>query len=212
MYIASQFEEQETAALHDLIAANPFGTLVTLGGGGIEANHFPFVLDRTAGEFGTLRTHVARANPVWRGLDAGAEALAIFQGANAYVSPSWYPSKHVHGKAVPTWNYVAVHAYGTMRAVDNPAWLRSFLAQLTEQHEAGRWHPWRIDDAPADFIDQLLTAIVGIEIPLSRLAGKWKVSQNRSESDRQGVAAGLRSVGGEQALAMADAVSRQRKP
>lgn len=212
MYIPSQFEVQETAVLQELIAANPFGTLVTLRQNSVEANHFPFLLDRTAGEFGTLRTHVARANPVWRDLAEGAEALSIFQGANSYISPSWYPSKHVHGKAVPTWNYMAVHAYGTMRVVEDTAWLRNFLAHLTEQHEQDRWHPWRLDDAPAGYIDKLLEAIIGIEIPITRLAGKWKVSQNRTESDRQGVAAGLRNIGNDRSLVMADAILQKLPP
>jgi transcriptional regulator len=210
MYVPSHFEEKSTDVLHGLIQSQPFGTLVTVGDGGIEANHLPFELDSAAGEFGTLRAHVARANPVWKEFSRDVDALVIFEGANAYVSPSWYAAKQEHGKVVPTWNYMTVHAYGLMRIVDDPVWLKSLIGRLTDRHEAGRFAPWKLADAPQDYIDKMLEAIVGIEIPVARLLGKWKVSQNRSGADRAGVAEGLRAEGGEDASAMADAVVSSR--
>lgn len=206
MYVPSQFEEKRLDILHRLISDHSFGTLVTLGADGIHANHLPFELDPGAGEFGTLRAHVARANPVWKDISDDVEALAIFEGPSAYISPSWYQSKQEHGKVVPTYNYIVVHAYGKIRSVDDPAWLRGALERLTAQHEAGRSVPWKLDDAPQDYIDKILPAIVGIEMKISRLMGKWKVSQNRSRADREGVVAGLRDTGTEKSNAMADAV------
>jgi transcriptional regulator len=207
VYVPSQFEERRLDVLHKLIADNPFGTLVTMNAGGINADHLPFVLDPAAGACGTLRAHVARANPLWRDSSFDVEALAIFEGANAYVSPSWYPSKQEDGKVVPTWNYMVVHAYGPLRVIDDPAWLRALLERLTDRHESGLAAPWRVADAPPDYIDKLLNAIVGIEIPITRLVGKWKISQNRSAADRAGVAAGLNAHGGADEIAMAEAVS-----
>jgi transcriptional regulator len=210
MYVQSQFEEKRTEVMHQLIDSHSFGTLVTLGADGINANHMPFMLDHNAGEFGMLRAHVARNNPVWRDFSRDIETLAIFEGASAYVSPSWYPSKQEHGKVVPTYNYMVVHAYGTMRVIDDPAWMKAFLHRLTDSHEANRPVPWKVDDAPQDFIDKLVDTLIGIEIPIARLLGKWKVSQNRSDADRAGVAAGLRAKGGEDASVIADAVVSSR--
>jgi len=203
MYLPKHFEETRVEVLHGLVRAHPLGALVTLGADGLEANHIPFEIDSDPAPFGTLRGHVARANPVWRELSRGADALAIFQGAATYVSPSWYPTKQEGGKVVPTWNYAVVHAYGPLRAVDDPAWLRAFVERLTNRHESGRTAPWHVTDAPADYVDKMVTAIVGIELPVTRLLGKWKTSQNRPARDRAGVVAGLEQDGGDAARAMA---------
>jgi transcriptional regulator len=193
MYLPAAFAETRLEVLHDLIARHPFGTLVTLGTDGLDANHVPFELEPGAdGSFGTLRAHVARANPVWKTISRDVEALVIFQGRHAYISPTWYTeTKPASGKVVPTWNYCVVHAYGRVEIIDDPSWLRSQIERLVERHEAGQDLPWRISDAPADYIEKLLGAIVGIEIPITRLAGKWKLSQNRSAGDRAGVVAAL---------------------
>ena len=203
MYLPKHFEETRIEVLHALVRAHPLGALVTLGAGGLEANHIPFEIDSDPAPFGTLRGHVARANPVWRELSRGADALAIFQGAATYVSPSWYPTKQEGGKVVPTWNYAVVHAYGPLRAVDDPAWLRAFVERLTNRHESGRTAPWHVTDAPADYVGKMVTAIVGIELPVARFVGKWKASQNRTAQDRAGVVAGLEQDGGDAARAMA---------
>jgi transcriptional regulator len=201
MYLPKHFEENRVDVLHGLIRAHPLGALVTTGANGLEANHVPFEIDPDPAPFGTLRGHVARANPVWR--DDAGDALVIFQGPELYVSPSWYPSKREGGKVVPTWNYAVVHAYGTLRAIDDAAWLRAFVERLTDRHEAARPDRWRITDAPADYVDQMVRAIVGIELPIARLVGKWKVSQNRPTRDRAGVVAGLEAQGTDVAGAMA---------
>jgi len=170
--------------------------LVTLNGAGLQANSVPFILDADpAGGPGLLRAHVARANPLWRETRGDVEALVVFQGPQAYISPGWYASKAEHGKVVPTWNYVMVQARGTLRAVDDADWLRAFVTRLTTKHEAVQAQPWAVTDAPADYIDTMLRAIVGIEIPLTALTGKWKVSQNRPAADRAGVVAGLNAMG-----------------
>lgn len=207
MYLPAHFEEDRTEVLHQLIRDHPFGMLVTLGQGGLNANHIPFELDPAAGPFGTLRAHVARANPVWRDFNAELDVLAVLQGAQSYISPSWYPGKQENGKVVPTWNYIVVHAYGPMRVVEDPGWLRGLVHRLTERHEAGKAQPWKVADAPAEYIEKMLSAIVGIEIPITKLTGKWKLSQNRSEADRDGVRHGLRGMDNSDAAAMASAMS-----
>lgn len=203
MYIPSHFEESRIDILYDLIRTHPLATLVTMSAGGINANHIPLHLSVEPGGKNILRGHVARANPIWSDLVGNVEALAIFHGPNTYISPSWYPAKQEHGKAVPTWNYTAVHAYGTLRIIDNPAWLRSQLEMLTAQHEAAFDTPWRIDDAPPEFIDRMLGAIVGIEIAITKLSGKWKVSQNQPAANREGVIQGLQGNGSDHAIDMA---------
>ncbi|HJU70425.1 MAG TPA: FMN-binding negative transcriptional regulator [Paucimonas sp.] len=208
MYIPPHFEEKRIEVLHQLMHAHAFGTLVSLGSDGLDANHLPFELDPHAGPFGTLRAHVARGNPVWRDHSEGLDTLAIFQGAHAYITPSWYATKRESGKVVPTYNYLAVHAYGPMRVIDDPVWLRGLINRLTDRHEAGRPDPWRVADAPDEYIDAMVGAIVGIEIPIVRLIGKWKISQNRSDVDRAGVVAGLRDTGDVLSVAMADAIRR----
>lgn len=209
MYVPSQFEETRSDVMHQLMHAHPLGTLVTLGPGGLNANHVPFEIDPESGSFGTLFAHVARANPVWRDSDPDLESLAIFQGAQAYISPSWYATKKENERVVPTYNYMVVHAYGRIRAIDDPAWLRALLERLTDRHEAGSAQPWKVSDAPADFIEKLLPSIVGIEMQITRMIGKWKVSQNQPQANRAGVEQGLRAKGSEQAIAMADAVARR---
>jgi transcriptional regulator len=203
MYIPSQFSETRVEVLHELIRAHPFGVVVTLTDAGLEANHVPFVLEPSPQPLGTLRGHVARANPLWREFQPEIEALAIFQGPHAYVSPGWYPTKQETGKVVPTWNYAVVHARGPLRVVEDAGWLRDQIEALTDQQESVREEPWQVADAPADFIDRMMGAIVGIEIPVNSLVGKWKVSQNRPAKDREGVIDGLTEAGTDEAFAMA---------
>lgn len=191
MYVPSSNAEHRPEVLHDFIEAHSLGALVTASREGLFGTHLPFVLDRTRGPHGTLEGHVARANGHHRHEPTTAESLVIFAGPDAYVTPSWYATKAEHGKVVPTWNYVAVHAYGTLRFIEDPAWLHRHLTQLTDRHEAGREHPWAIGDAPADYVAQLQRAIVGVEIAVTRLEGKWKMSQNRPAADIDGVVRGL---------------------
>jgi transcriptional regulator len=195
MYRPAFFREDRIDVLHGLIRTHPFAQLVTADGQGLQANPLPMLIDPEASPNGTLRGHLARGNDQVAALREAGQALVIFQGPHAYISPSWYPSKAEHGKVVPTWNYVAVHAWGRPSVIDDRAWLRRLVGDLTEIHERGRPNPWSVDDAPQDFVAVQLKAIVGIEIPLDRIEGKWKVSQNRSEPDRRGVVEGLRTDG-----------------
>jgi transcriptional regulator len=206
MYQPPHHREDRLDVQHALIRAHPFGTLVTLGSGGIVANSIPFILE-PGDPCGVLKGHVARANTQWHDFDAAVEALVIFHGAETYITPSWYETKRETGKVVPTWNYVMVHAWGTMRATDDRDWLAAQIAELTRQREVGRAEPWAVTDAPAPFIESQLKGIVGIEIPISRIEGKWKVSQNRPEADREGVVAGLNAAGDADSLAMAALVA-----
>lgn len=208
MYVPKHFEEARTEVLHELIRRRPLGVLVANTPDGLDANHVPFEIDASRGAHGVLRCHVARANPVWRRLSSQIDVLVVFQGDESYVSPAWYPTKQEHGKVVPTWNYVAVHAYGKPQVTHDAAWLRALVESLTNTHERGRAEPWRVSDAPVDYIDKLLAAIVGIEIPIDRLVGKWKVSQNRSVEDRRGVAVGLNESGVAADAGMAQAIER----
>ncbi|HEU0202552.1 MAG TPA: FMN-binding negative transcriptional regulator [Burkholderiaceae bacterium] len=208
MYVPAHFEQTDVALLHDLIRAFPLGAWVVSNDGELLVNHIPFLIDPTRGAHGTLVGHVARANPVWQTLSATANAVVIFQGAQGYVSPSWYPSKHAHGKAVPTWNYAVVHAHGTPRAIEERDWLLDLVTRLTATQEARQAVPWKVTDAPADYIERQLASIVGIEMPISKLVGKWKVSQNRPPADRLGVVAGLMARGDETSNAMAALVQK----
>lgn len=185
MYLPNHFREDRQLVLHELMRAHNFAALVTTGPGGLTANHLPLLLDAGAGPHGTLRGHLARANPQCAA--GGGEALVIFQGPHHYISPSWYPSKEEHGRVVPTWNYAVVHAYGKLTTFDDPARLRGVVEQLTEVHEASVGGTWKVADAPEGFIDGMLAGITGVEIVIDRLEGKWKMSQNRPESDREGV-------------------------
>jgi transcriptional regulator len=211
MYLPKHFEETRVQVLHDLIGTHPLGALVVMTPAGLDANHIPFEVDPEPAPFGTLRGHIARANPLWRDFSRDVEALVIFQGPGIYVSPSWYPTKQETAKVVPTWNYAVVHAYGPLRFIDDRDWLRAFVSKLTNHHEAQRGgEPWKVTDAPADYIEKQLGAIIGLEIPITRLVGKWKVSQNRPAQDRAGVVEGLLREGGPSAAAMADLVRQSR--
>jgi transcriptional regulator len=192
MYTLSPFEETRLDVLHALIARHPLATVVTHGAAGLSADHIPFEIAPATPDapFGILRAHVARANPLWR---QSGDVLAVFQGADGYISPSLYEDKPLTGKVVPTWNYAVVHAHGPLRAIEDPAWILALLERLTAQHEAQLAVPWAVADAPPAFIDKLLTVLVGIEIPVTRMEGKWKMSQNRSANDQRtiGAATGL---------------------
>ena len=208
MYVPKHFEETRAETLHELIRSYPLGALVASTPDGLEASHIPFEIDPEVGPHGLLRCHVARANPVWRVLEPDREVLVLFQGAQSYVSPSAYAAKQEHGKVVPTWNYAVVHAYGRPSVTHDAQWLRKMVEDLTTRHEAGRVDPWKVSDAPADYVDKLLQAIVGIEIPITRLLGKWKVSQNRSTADRQGVMGALAASTASPEREMADLIGR----
>jgi transcriptional regulator len=194
MYQPPHFRDDTRVAQHALIRTHPLGLLITNGAAGLVANPVPFQLDET-GAYGTLRAHLARANPQWQALADAEECLSVFQGPQGYVTPGWYASKREHGRVVPTWNYATVHAWGRPRVIEDADWLRRQIADLTALREAPRVAPWTVDDAPAPFVAAQLRAIVGIEIPITRIAGKWKMSQNRPEADRAGVIAGMRAEG-----------------
>jgi transcriptional regulator len=197
MYLPTHFEEKNPELLDAFIREYPLGLLITQNASGeMSANSIPFLLDADpAGGPGILRAHVARANPLWRDARSDTESLVAFQGPQAYISPSYYASKAEHHKVVPTWNYVMVQGRGRMRAIDDAQWVHALVTRLTERHETPRKAPWAVTDAPADFIATMVRAIVGIEIVLTSLTGKWKVGQNRSTADRQGVARGLADAG-----------------
>jgi transcriptional regulator len=183
MYVPPHFSEPLPEALFDLIEKNPFGVLVTNGKSGLDANHIPFLLNRTDGSQGVLHCHVARANPVWQDIARGEEVLAVFRAAESYVSPNWYPSKHELHKQVPTWNYIVAHAHGRVTIRDDERYIRSVVARLTRIHEASEPHPWKMSDSSRDFIDTMVKAVVGIEIEITRLVGKAKLSQNKEVRD-----------------------------
>ncbi|WP_335944962.1 FMN-binding negative transcriptional regulator [Pseudomonas sp. G166] len=191
MYNPKAFAVEDLPQLQQMMGDCRLAVLITHGEHGLQASHLPLLLDTQQGPNGSLYGHMARANPQWRDLEAGAEALVIFAGADAYVSPSFYPGKAEHGKVVPTWNYQAVHAYGTAEVFSDPERLRNLVGALTDRHESGRALPWSIDDAPAEYIDSMLRAIVGFALPIQRLEGKRKLSQNRSLVDAAGVRNGL---------------------
>ncbi len=195
MYLPSYSREDNLQVQHDLMRAYPLATLVSSGVSGLMANSVPFLIYPEEGEFGVLRTHVARANPHWQELQTVTECMVLFQGADDYIRPSWYASKQEHGKVVPTWNFVAVHAWGAPKIIEDDTWLRKQVSDLTHSREHAQLDPWKVEDAPADFTAALFKAIVGIEIPITRIEGKWKVSQNRPAADRAGVVAGLRGQG-----------------
>jgi len=203
MYIPELFAEPNLEVMYELMRAQPLATLVTLNGKGLEANHIPLILIEQPDSLGILQGHVARSNPFWHAHVEDSEVLVIFQGPESYVTPSWYLSKTEHGKVVPTWNYVSVHARGRMRVIDDKEWIRAQLDALTAQSEKAFPHPWQVSDAPSDFVDKLIESIVGIEIVISELKGKWKVSQNRPPQDRASVIAGLSELGDKE---MADLV------
>ncbi|MDE2472105.1 MAG: FMN-binding negative transcriptional regulator [Bradyrhizobium sp.] len=195
MYQPPAFREDRIEVQHQLIRAHPLGLLITAGPAGLLANLFPFLVDSQGTGKGTLRLHIARANPQWCELEAVEECLVVFRGPQDYVTPSWYETKRETGKVVPTWNYVTVHAWGRPRVIHDDVWLRRQIEDLTDSRESLRPAPWKVDDAPPDFIAAQMRGIIGIEIPISRIEGKWKMSQNRPEADRAGVAAGFREAG-----------------
>ncbi|HTR11749.1 MAG TPA: FMN-binding negative transcriptional regulator [Roseiarcus sp.] len=202
MYEPPLHREENLARQHALIRARPLGLLISSGPSGVVANAIPFLLEPAASTLGTLKAHMARANPQWRELVQAPDALVVFQGAEHYVTPSWYATKRATGKVVPTWNYVMVQARGRAKIMDD-AWLSRQIQALTNEREAARDAPWAVQDAPADFIAMQRRAIVGIEIEIRDIRGKWKTSQNRPVADRAGVVAGLEALGDEAALAMA---------
>jgi transcriptional regulator len=210
VYIPKFNQETRLDVMHALIESQPFATLVTMSNSGLFASHLPMVLAPGEGIYGTLRGHLSRANNQWRDLSPSVEALAIFSGDHHYISPNWYPEKTEDGKVVPTWNYAVVHAYGPIRIIEDPAWLLSHLTALTTQHEAPSPSPWHVSDAPADYISSQIKGIIGIELPISRIEGKWKVSQNKSERTRLAVEQGLEDLHTPEALAMRDLVRGKR--
>jgi transcriptional regulator len=207
LYAPSQFREDKVEVLHAAIRAAPFANLVTMGSEGLDATPLPLLLDPSDGPHGSLIGHVARANPQWRTTEARHEALAIFSGPDSYISPSYYETKRLTGKVVPTWNYVTVHVRGRMSFFHEAEALLDLVRRLTDRHEGERAAPWAVTDAPADFIQSQLRAIVGVRLEITALTGKWKMSQNRSPADRAGVVAGLRADGGPVPEAVADAVA-----
>jgi len=208
MYVSRHHQLNDQDARFALIESHPLGAWVCSGTSGLIANHLPFYLDRQRGPLATLIGHVARANPVWRELSAATPSVVTFQGPQTYITPGWYPGKTAHGKVVPTWNYTVAHAHGVARAIDDRDWLLDMLNRLTGVHEAGRPAPWRIADAPADYIDRMLRGIVGIEIPIERLEGKLKASQDEDLPDRLGTVEGLQQMDSDDARAMAALVSQ----
>ncbi|WP_296230894.1 FMN-binding negative transcriptional regulator [uncultured Pseudomonas sp.] len=191
MYCPAAFRQDDLPTLHAQLRSSGLAIVTSRGAQGLQASHLPLLLAPEEGEFGTLYGHFARANPHWRDLASGAEALVVFSGADAYVHPGWYPAKAEHGKVVPTWNYIAVHARGQAEVFDEPERLLQLVSRLSDHHEQGRAQPWAVEDAPRDYIDAMLRAIIGFALPIRRLEGKWKLSQNRSEADQAGVCAGL---------------------
>ena len=211
MYLKPQFEETRIDVLHEIARAHPLGTFIALTDAGVSVDHMPFVLSAEGGNCGTLRSHVPRSNPVWTALNGDVEAVTVFHGPDSYIRPSWYPSKQVHGKVAPTWNFVVVHARGKPTAIDDADWLLRHLNELTDEHESEHMQPWKVADAPDDYRDSMISRLVGIEMPIDSMVGKWKVSQNRPLADRRGVADGLRLRGDEASMAM-ERLVRERLP
>ena len=217
MYTPKHFEEPRIEVLHELMRARPLATLVTLTSGGLNANHVPLHLADTPAPFGTLRGHVARANPVWRDFAKDVEALAMFHGPDCYITPSWYATKQETGMVVPTWNYAVVHAYGTLRIIDDAVWVRAQIEALTAHNEAGFARPWSVSDAPHEYTEKRIGAIIGFEIVITKLTGKWKVSQNQPAQNQASVIEGLNNSGLRDAAEMAALVAAnaqlaQQKP
>jgi transcriptional regulator len=211
MYIPRHNEEKRVSVMQALMAAHPLATLVTLGTQGLFASHIPMVLEDDGSEFGLLRGHISRANAQWRDFTATVDALAIFAGNQHYVTPTWYSENGEHAKQVPTWNYAVVHAYAPLKVIEDAQWLLAHVSKLTSIHEAPFPVPWKVRDAPEDFIRPLLKGIVGLELSIRRLEGKWKVSQNRTERERQGVMEGLTELNTSGSLAMKALVEERNK-
>ena len=197
MYTPAHFSETRTEELHRIIREHPLGMLVTYAQG-LDANHIPFEFDPASGPCGTLRAHIARNNPLWKEVPDGAEVLVVFRGVEGYISPNWYPSKHETHRQVPTWNYEVVHAHGRLKFFDDEKFVRGVVARLTRRHEATEPHPWKMGDAPVDYMDQMVSMVVGMEIEILRLEGKRKISQNRVPSDIDNAARQLQALGQEE--------------
>lgn len=215
MYIPKFNEETRPEVIHGLIKSHPLATLVTMAAGGLVASHLPMLFEagdglHGAGSQGILRGHLARGNQQWREFSPEVEALAIFAGPEHYITPAWYPEKAQDGKVVPTWNYAVVHAYGSLRIVEDAAWLLAHVRALTERHEGSFAQPWSVDDAPAEYVAGLARGIVGVELPIRRIEGKWKVSQNKSKETREAVVQGLTELESPDALAMGALVRGER--
>lgn len=211
MYIPRHNEETRVDVIDRLIRSHPLATLVTMGGSGLFATHLPMVLHRADDSHSAiLRGHLSRANRQWREFSPEVQALAIFSGPEHYITPNWYPEKAATGKVVPTWNYAVVHAYGSLRIIEDPAWLLAHLNSLTDMHEASSPAPWKVSDAPAGYVEAIAKGIVGVELPIASLEAKWKVSQNQNEQTRASVEQGLEELGTESSLAMRDLVSGKR--
>jgi transcriptional regulator len=207
MYIPKHFEETRVDALHAMIASNPLATLVTFADGRLNANHIPMILDAEAG---ILRAHIARANSLWKSFNKDVSCMAIFQGPAHYISPSYYPSKLETEKVVPTWNYAVVHVHAKLTVIDDAAWILNQITDLTSKQEAAREKPWKVSDAPPDYVEKLLGALIGLELKIERIEGKWKLSQNQKPQDHQGVIDGLLQENHYNAAAMAAWVKSAR--
>jgi transcriptional regulator len=211
MYLPDHFRVADLPEMHALMRARPLATLVSAGSMGLYATHLPTVL-RDDGPYGVIECHLARANPHWKDLAEGNDALMIFEGPEGYITPNWYPSKAGHGKVVPTWNYAVVHAYGRPEVMEDRNWLRRHVTELTAQQETNEVKPWALSDAPESFIEVMLRGIVGFCFAFTQLEGKWKMSQNRQVTDRDGVVRGLRTRRQGDDLEVAELVLRQATP
>jgi transcriptional regulator len=211
MHLPDKFRVEDVAQMHALMRARPFAALVSAGSAGLYATHLPTVL-KDEGPCGTIECHLARPNPHWKDLAEGGEALMIFQGPEGYITPNWYPSKTLHGKAVPTWNYAVVHAYGRPAVMKEKDWLLRHVTELSAQQERSEARPWQVSDAPDSYIDVMLRGIVGFRFAVTRLEGKWKMSQNRETEDQAGVVTGLNARATGDDLEMADIVAREITP
>ena len=213
MYIPKFNQEKDVGTLQGLIKDRPFGSWSTLAGGEIVVNHLPFVLHADRGEFGTLVGHVSRANKIFENVSTEVDSVVAFQGEQSYITPSWYAAKHEHGKVVPTWNYIVVHAHGIPTVIEDSEWLVNHLTEITDIHEYGEGLPWKVSDAPSAFIEKLTNAIVGIEIPITKLVGKWKLGQNRPYSDQESLVSGLNDRNTIDSIGLAERLNRKlRKP
>ncbi|HEY3928475.1 MAG TPA: FMN-binding negative transcriptional regulator [Candidatus Koribacter sp.] len=211
MYTPNHFKQEDLAAVQEAMTRSGFVSLVTQTENGLTATQAPVILDPNEGEHGVLRGHIARANEQWKISLQDREGMAIFLGPNGYVSPNWYAAKREHGRVVPTWNYIAVHAHGMVRFSEDSEVLRGIVTRLTEKHEANSERPWKVTDAPADYVDNMLKAIIAFELRITRLEASWKLNQNRSEADRRGAMEGLREGGNEVSGEMARALERDQK-
>jgi len=209
MYLPHYFEENRLSELHGLIQTHPLATIAIVADGEVFTAHLPMLITRDDGEFGTLHAHMPRSDLMWQQFVHASDAVAIFQGEQTYVSPNWYPSKQATGKQVPTWNYAVVHVHGKPRAIEDADWLFAHLNEMTDAQEAGQRLPWRVTDAPRNFIDKLMGAIVGIEMPIKRIKGKWKMNQDETREDQLGVATNLRAKKDETSLILAEMVEQR---